>query len=482
MTAIDWGSPPPDDWSDLEPEDVPRDADVWPPTDPAPVPALGEERHRGQLRMAERLVHREARGLRHVHGVGWHVWDGARWARDLNGTATRRAVDTVKAAYRDLADLDREAQKELLTDIHKCESASGLEGLLRLAGSLLPLAVSVDQLDADPYLFNTASGTLDLRSGQVRPHDPADLLTKVAGCGYDPTAQSEVFEHFLAEVLPDPAMRAFVGRLFGHALVGRVIEHLLPIFTGVGQNGKSTLLTAVSAAFGDYAIAAEPDLLVDRGSVHTTGQADLLGVRLAVCSETDAGRRLAAGTVKRLTGGDKVRARRMRQDNIEFDASHSVFMVTNYKPQVPGDDPALWRRLRIVPFDVKVATPDTGLGERLALELPAVLAWIVEGHRDWHEHGLDEPTQVLEATAKYQAASDVLGRFLDDGCLLSPHATVKARQLYSAWQAWCHTNGEDAGTEVVFANAMLDRGFTKTKRNGTMTYLGLGLAADEDEP
>jgi putative DNA primase/helicase len=471
MTAVAWNvlswddEPPPDDN-----EPTLRTAVVF-----------TAERHRGQLRMAERLVRAEADGLRHVHGVGWHTWDGARWARDLNGAATRRAVATVKAAYSDLPGLDREAQKELLADIHKCESSNGLDGLLRLAGALLPLAVSVDQLDADPYLFNTASGTLDLRTGLVRPHDPSDLLTKVAGCGYDPATTSETFERFLAEVLPDPAMRAFVGRLFGQALVGRVIEHLLPIFTGVGQNGKSTLLTAVSAAFGDYAIAAEPDLLVDRGSVHTTGQADLLGVRLAVCSETDAGRRLAAGTVKRLTGGDKVRARRMRQDNIEFEASHSVFMVTNYKPQVPGDDPALWRRLRIVPFDVKVADPDTGLGERLALELPAVLAWIVAGHRDWHAHGLGEPDQVLEATAKYQAASDVLGRFIEDACLTSTHATVKARQLFGAWSAWCHTNGEDAGTEVAFAGAMLDRGFTKVKRNGTMTYLGLTLAADEDE-
>jgi putative DNA primase/helicase len=471
MTAIDWNA---SGWDDERPPE-----NNQPP--PASAIVLTAEQHRGQLRMAERLVRREARGLRHVHGVGWHVWDGTRWALDRDGEARRRLVDMLKAAYRDLADHDRDGQKELLSDIHKCESDSGSKGVLSLAGDLHPLAVRVQQLDADPYLFNTTSGTLDLRTGLIRPHDQTDLLTKVAGCGYDPAAQSDTFDRFLIDVLPDSAMRAFVGRLFGHAMVGRVIEHLLPIFTGVGQNGKSTLLETVTAAFGEYAIAAEPDLLVDRGAVHTTGQADLLGVRMAVCSETDAGRRLAAGTVKRLTGGDKVRARRMRQDNIEFDASHSVFMVTNHKPQVPGDDPALWRRLRIVPFDVKVANPDTGLKERLALELPAVLAWVVAGHRDWHAHGLGEPAQVLEATAQYQAASDALGRFIDERCLLSGHATVKARQLFGAWSAWCHTNGEDPGTEVQFAGAMGDRGFSKTKRNGTMTYLGLGLAADEDE-
>ena len=414
-----------------------------------------------------------------MHGVGWHRWDGARWEKDLNGAATRAAADTLKAALRDLADLDREAQKELLADVHKCESASGLEGVLKLAGNLLPLAVSVDQLDADPYLFNTTSGTLDLRSGKVRRHDPADLLTKVAGCGYDPSATSELFDTFLAEVLPNAEVRAFTARVFGHALVGRVVEHLLPILTGTGANGKSTLLDVVASAFGDYAIAAEPDLLVDRGSVHTTGQADLLGVRLAVCSETDAGRRLAAATVKRLTGGDKIRARRMRQDNIEFNPSHSVVMVTNHKPQVAGDDPALWRRLRIVPFDVTISKPDSTLPQRLALELPAVLAWIVRGHEDWHRRGLSEPEAVTAATASYRADSDALGRFLDERCHVSQFATVKARELFGAWSAWCHGNGEEVGTEKSLAEQMTLRGFEKRK-SGSMTWKGLGLLVEDD--
>ncbi len=271
-------------------------------------PAYGDERHRGQLRIAERLVDRHRDRLRFVHGIGWHVWDGMRWARDTNGAAMRAAINTVRAAYADLGDLDRGAQAQLLADIHRCESATGLDGVLRIAGSVLPIAVSVDQLDADPYLFNVTNGTLDLRTGQLRPHNPRDLVTKVAGCGYDRKADAPRFEQFLAEIQPDPATRSYVARVLGHALVGQVTEHLLPICTGSGQNGKSTLIDTVMAVFGDYAMAAEPDLLVDRGAVHTTGQADLLGVRWAVCSETDEGRKLAAANVKRLTGGDKVRA------------------------------------------------------------------------------------------------------------------------------------------------------------------------------
>lgn len=438
------------------------------------------EQHRGQLRMAERIVRSQRGKLRHVHGIGWHLWDGARWARDTNGAAVRAAVLVMKSAYADLGRLGREDQKELLADIHRCESAAGLEGAMRLAGSMLPLAVSVDQLDADPYLLNTPTGTLDLRTGTLRRHDPADLLTKVTGCGYEPGATSPTFETFLSDVLPEEELRRFVARVFGLALEGRVTEHLLPILTGTGQNGKSTLVETCMAAFGDYAIAAEPDLLVDRGAVHTTGQADLLGIRLAVCSETDDGRRLAAATVKRLTGGDKVRARRMRQDNIEFEPSHSVVMVTNHKPTVAGNDPALWRRLRIVPFEVVVENPDRTLRERLALELPAVLSWMVAGHTDWHRNGLAEPAAVTTATDTYKAASDVLGRFIDEHVYLTEYGTTRARELFGAWSAWCHSNGESPGSEKGLAEEMAQRGHTKVKRQGVMTYLGLTLIDTQD--
>lgn len=441
-----------------------------------------EEAHRGQLRMAQRLVVAHGGRLRHVHGVGWHVWDGRRWALDRDGEATRTAVATVRAAYDDLADLGRDAQRELLADIHKCESAAGVDGILRLAGCLLPVAVAVSRMDADPYLFNAGNGTLDLRTGELQKHDPDDLLTKVAGCDYDSDASSPTFDRFLADVLPDAGVRAFVARLFGHALVGRVIEHVLAILTGVGMNGKTTLIDTVAAAFGDYAIAAEPDLLVERGAVHTTGQADLLGVRLAVCAESDEGRRLAAATVKRLTGGDTIRARRMRENNIEFPASHTVLMVTNYKPKVSGDDPALWRRLRIVPFAVVVANPDKRLKERLAGDLPAVLAWMVAGHADWSANGLAEPEQVTAATKDYQTSSDDLGRFLDECCLqVSDRAATQARKVFDTWQAWCHDSNEQPGTEVAFAQAMSRRGYAKKRGKTGASYVGLMLASQDGD-
>lgn len=435
------------------------------------------ERHRGQIRFAERLARKYKGELLYPHGIGWHVWDGARWTPDCNGTAVRAVVSTVKAAFDELADLSDAERKKLLQDISKCESASGVDGVLRLASCLEAFAVSPDMLGADPYLLNTATGTLDLRTGTVREPSPEDLITKVTRCGIG--SGGTVFRQFIVEVLPDPEVREFVKRLLGYALLGVVREHVLALFTGTGCNGKSTLLDAVIDALGDYAIAAEPELLLHRDGAHPTGQADLLGVRLAVLSETGEGRRLAAATVKRLTGGDRIRARRMRQDFFEFDPSHTLIVMTNHKPKVSGEDPALWRRLRVVPFEVVVERPDPRLPERLALELPAVLGWLVDGYRMYHESGgLTAPDAVTQRTAEYQASSDALGRFLEEQTQSNANAATPARDLFQAWTPWCSNNGKPSGSEVTFAEAMSRRGFDKKRRAQGYVYSGLMLFAE----
>ena len=242
------------------------------------------------------------------------------------------------------------------------------------------------------------------------------------------------------------------------------------------------MLDAMRAAFGDYAISAEPDLLIDQGrSSHPTGQADLFGSRLAVCSETDDGRRFAAATMKRLTGGDTIRARRMRGNFFEFAPSHTLILMTNHRPKVSADDPAVWRRLRIVPFDVVVDRPDPGLPRRLQSELPALLAWAYGGWEAYQGRGLDAPAAVMARTEQYRASNDALGRFLEEQTFAGPFHHVRARQLYEAWHQWCYEVGEQSGTEKDFAERLATRGFAKKRSAAGMTYQGLGLAVEAGE-
>jgi putative DNA primase/helicase len=463
---------------------------------PAPTGAAGTttaecndplpDEPRTELGYARRFIAVYGDRVRHVPAWRrWLVWDGARWTHDVTGQTARWMKIIARRLTLDAAALvDGDQRRAALREAKRGESSAGVTGALTLASTEPELAVVHEDLDADPFLLNCRNGTLDLRTGQLRAHDPGDLLTKVAGAAYHPDGAGEAFDRFLVDVQPDPDMRAFLARLLGHALEGRQAVHVLPIFWGDGANGKSTLIDAVVGTLGDYASPAAAGLLTARSfDPHPTETADLFGRRLAVLHETDAGRRLAEGTVKRLTGGDRIKARRMREDFWEFDPSHTFVMLTNHKPVVRGSDEGIWRRLKLVPFSVVIpeARRDEHLGARLAGEADAILAWLVAGYRDWQANGLGEPQQVTDATAEYRNESDAIGRFIAERCLLSTTYSTRSQYLYNAWCAWCHQEGEEAGSNKAFTGALTERGFDAKRTNVGAVILGVGLAADSAE-
>lgn len=441
---------------------------------------------RSELGYARRLTHAYGDRLRYVAAWRrWLVWDGQRWAIDGTGQAAPWMKSVARRLTCDaLALTDDKERAAALNLARRGESAAGVSGALTLASTEPGIVVTPDDLDADPFLLNCPNGVLDLRTGQLAPHDPALLLTKMTGAPYLPDAAGPTFARFLERVQPDTDMRAYLARLLGHALEGRVITHVLPIFHGDGGNGKGTLINhAVLPALGDYADAADADLLTARSfDAHPTGVADLCGLRLAVLHETDAGRRLAEGTVKRLTGGDRLKARRMREDFWSFDPSHTFVMLTNHRPIVTGTDEGIWRRLRLVPWDVVIpaADRDEDLPGKLTAELDAVLAWLVGGYREWRVGGLADPGKVTAATAAYRDESDAVRRFLSQRCLTAPGLSAGSSDLFTAWAKWCADEGEDPGTQTAFAATLQNKGFEKTKdRTGRMRWRGLGLAAGD---
>jgi putative DNA primase/helicase len=290
--------------------------------------------------MAYRLAILRGKELMHVHNIGWFYHDGKRWTEDDRGYARRAVLDTLRQALAESVGMDQAAREILRKDVRRCESKTGVEGVLSIASALSQFACTVDQLDPDPYLWNADDCTVDLRTNETRPHDPADRITKVSRAAYRTDSSDSEWDKFLDRVLPNLEVRGFLQRYLGSALCGRVLEHKLAIWTGEGRNGKGVLYGAVNFAMGDYGESAEPDLFMHKDNAHLTGEMDLLGKRFVVVSENDKNMRLGEAKVKRLTGGDKIKARRMRQDFVEFEPSHTPVLVTNYLPKVSGDDPA----------------------------------------------------------------------------------------------------------------------------------------------
>ena len=386
-----------------------------------------------------------------------------------------------------LPDVGGDVAIELVRFAHATASARGIANMLTLARSEADIPILPESLDSHPWLLNCANGistcgpasccrtTGDKISSKLVPHD------FVLGA----EAESPMWDEFLATIFADNAnMIRFVQRLFGSALVGQVFDHVLPILWGKGANGKSVLVETMLHVFGpDYGCKAVSDLLLaKRNDSHPTERADLHGKRLVACTETDENRRLAEALVKELTGGDTIKARRMREDFWSFKPSHTAVLVTNHKPEVRGTDLGTWRRLRLVPFSVTIPpeNQDKRLAEKLHGETCGILRWCVEGCLAWQREGLGEPDEVTAATADYRDAMDVLGAFLADCCLTDPAVRVRASDLYHAYGKWCEARGESAKSGRVFGESMTERGFERIHSGGTW-YRGVALTSDREE-
>jgi putative DNA primase/helicase len=419
----------------------------------------------------------------------WLAWDRQRWAFDAERHVDAMAKGVGEAVWRQvgilLPTLDSSKVKELIAFARMTASAKGVANMVTLAKSEPGIPIVPCKLDADPWALNVQNGTLDLRTGTLQPHDPADLLTKLCPVPFDPTATCPNWERMLDTIMRGHAdLITFLQRAVGYSLTGSVAEQVLFLLWGKGSNGKSTFLNALLDSLGDDYSMQAPDglLMVKHGDSHPTERADLHGKRFVSSVEVEEGRRLAESLVKQLTGGDSIRARRMREDHWQFAPTHKLWLAANHKPTIVGTDHAIWRRVKLIPFTVTIpdADQDKELLAKLKAERPGILAWAVRGCLDWQQHGLGEPDEVKAVTAEYRDEMDVLGAFVAELCVEGERFTAKASAVYAAYHKWCQANGEDAVSQRRFGLAMSERGFQRYASNGKW-YRGIALLDDRTE-
>lgn len=420
--------------------------------------------------LASEFTKRHGDELRYVDAWGkWMRFDGARWREDL----TLAVYDTARTVCRHMA-VDDGVSVTMRRQITSAKTVAAVE---RLAQSDRLHAAVVEQWDNDDFLLNTPAGTVDLRTGALRPHRRSDYLTKLTGVAPDFEHEGALWLTFLDEVtLSNGELAKYLQRVVGYCLTSDVREHALFFFYGEGANGKNTFTDALQFVLGDYAKTIPSETLMIRGNRHPTELANLLGVRLAISSEIDEGEHWAEARLKSLTGDETISARFMRQDFFQFKKTHKHVVVGNHKPALRHVDDAMRRRLHLIPWKARFDEErcDRDMGRKLKAEGGSILAWAIRGCARWLKEGLNAPEIVCSTTSEYLAGQDTFSQWLEESTVIRVELSERSRRLYTSFRLWKQARGERVPSEKSFSSLLERRFQRKHTRDGTVFY-GLAL-------
>jgi putative DNA primase/helicase len=444
------------------------------------------------LRFARAHKHR----LRYCKGLGWLAWDKRRWAFDGDSTAIELSKESARAWLQRATKSNGDNSDKRIKAALDFESAAHVKAAVELAKSDAKLATPVDELDAHLWKLNVHNGTVDLKTGTLALHNKDDLLTKLAPVKYSQNAQHIILDRYLDTLEKDsPGMSAFLARCFGAALTGDASPETLFILQGDGGSGKTTLVEAIAAMLGDYAVklpfqsfcqskysrgpgSASPDLIMLRGT------------RLAYASEGDQSARLDSGVIKMLTGNEPITARALYSAPIVFPQTFKLWLVSNYDPKVSSDDTGMWRRMMKIPFAVipenlrdpqvkKMLTTDPEVRS-------ALLSWAVEGCLDWQKRGggrigLAQPEAIKAATEAYHIKQDSLAEWWDDLLACDAELNVSEWETVGAlrghYDDWCEENSA-APVYVKRFNAYLEsKGLQRKRFSRERRWIGIKMAS-----
>jgi putative DNA primase/helicase len=452
---------------------------------------------------AGRLIRGFGPDLRYCTALkSWMYWEGGVWTADTTQRIYEYARRTIEGIWEDARDMrfDKEHRQALAKWAASSERRGSIESMIALAQHESGVPISTADLDTNDWIFVVPNGTLDLadeawRSGcgplPLRPHERRHLSTQSSPVEYDPHAGCPRWLEFLDVVLGDqqgsarPDLVRFVQKAVGYTLTGSCREHCLFILHGTGRNGKSTFLETLRAVIGTYSRSSQFTTFLEQP--HNAGPrndlARLRGARFVTAIETDHSKKLAESVIKQITSDDTITARFLYKEPFEFRPKLKLWLAANHLPQIVGVDEGIWRRIRTVPFDVRIPDDqvDRSLSAKLRAEYPGILKWALEGCRMWlRDGGLEPPASVVEAIQDYKRWMDRIGEFLETECLIGAEHSCSSRALYRRYHEYCEESKCRPLSKNVFSMRLLERDLKtekldKVKRRGVIWWKGIGL-------
>lgn len=409
--------------------------------------------------------------IKYAPGLGYYVWNGRTWVR--SEVRVRQEIHRMGAALV-LAGKVKEARGFTMT--------TRINDLMTELRSVPTVYVEASDFDNRPDLLSFRNGTVNLRTGELRPHNKADMLTYCLDTEYGPDAQCPRWEQFITEIFPDnPDLIPYIQRLVGYGITGYTDEQCFAVFWGKGANGKSVLTDTLSSVFRAISKTTPFATFEEKPNGGIPNDiAALRGSRLVMASEGESGKPMSEAVLKRVTGKDMIAARFLRQEFFEFKPSFLLMLATNHKPKFRGQDEGLWRRVKMIPFTRYFAPHerDYSLDKKLEAEAKGIAAWAVRGAVQWFAEGLQDPESISMATKEYKETSDALAGFFPGTLVADDAARMDGSEAFNAYLDWCEAENlpaKERWTRRAFYGAMEERGITRTRTAKGMALVGIRL-------
>ncbi len=438
---------------------------------------------------ADRLIEEYGQDLRYVAELKqWAVWNGKYWDIGSREASESKVIQMAVASARLLQQqsglADRNLAPKMLKWAIKSQNAKELNNTVKLARTLV--TTMAEEFDQHPDFLNCQNGIVDLRTGDILPHDRSMLFTQITRCAADlENVRPEIFNSFIERVIPDADTRKYLLQFLGYMLSGSVSEQCYVFFFGAtGNNGKSTLTELISWILGEYAVTIETEALMLKkfGRSNEGELAQLRGRRLAVAHEVSDSQRLDEELIKRLTGGDVIRARQLYQDPLNFRPTAKLLMTGNNKPQLRSMDSATWRRIRLIPFEVTVPAEerDPKLYMKLRSEAPKILGQLIKCGIHAMSNGMVPSELMTKHQEEYKEENDFLADFFNERCVFLKNMDATAGELHAEYNSWARETSGHVFNRTAFGRILGSRlttlGVTKKKDGkGTIRYYGICL-------
>ena len=438
----------------------------------------------------ERLI-RQFGGILHYceERKKWLIWNGRVWEWDMGTKIMLLATETVRNIYREAAnEPDEKSRKSLADHAKRSEGHQRLEAMIEQAKARPGIPLRVEDLDKDPWLLNCNNGTINLKTGELQPHNPDDLITMIVPLDYDPGAKSEEWDSFLGTIFEQKeTLICYMQRALGYSITGSQAEQAFFFNHGGGWNGKTTLLGAVVDILGPYAKEIEPEAFMVKKNSGGPNEAlaDLYKKRIACSTEIEDGQRLSVTLIKRMTGGEKIRCERKYEHGFDFLPWYKLWLSGNHEPVITDTTNSIWYRLKRIPFKVSIPEDKRIKDYRHTLSGEhgeAILAWLVIGCLEWQKMGLGEPPEVLQAIKQYREEQDILHDFLAECSIFQPSATITNTDFYKAYKQWCDENDTHCVGKNTFGTRLKEKGLmTDRGAHNKLIWRGIRLSTEEEK-